>query len=592
MPTVKYRFFTLDYESNAVGLLDAVKNAIDKLSLRGLTSTLIQGKYDKFKIYKTSPDGNWGYTSDCPEKDGKDIRVAQEILLPGSGNVFQSLQITDLDHNGLITGDEAFKAKDVLTFEVLHEMSHALDDLFSSTSKWSLSTSFQNALRSDISALESKINRGIALQSEIQVVDAYNALSRGQIPLTITVPDPADPTKTLTKVINVPVLANPSNEFFADLFAVELGGINFVPGHYSPPITVSEFHNAIPSAYQFFVNDFLNLLNTNLPADPAGNRDCKTPPQPGKRKQGGPLGALISAGNAPRFDPLVLDLNRDGVQTLGLADSEIFTEIRDTGFMARSGWVSEGDGFLSLDRNQNGAIDGPEEFFGNQTLLSNSAYANDGFEALSEFDDNQDGVIDSNDSVYSSLKVFRADGQEFTLSDLGVSSISLLAQASGIVDSSGNTTVLTSSFAWNDGTRSQISDIDLVQDPFDSYFSGYADFEPMDYIGANFAGMGIVKDLNFAREDDTSGALDDLYQQVLQASDFDVQYELFDQLFLKWAGADSQPHSIPYLHMDGQILYAIKQFAGGILKFDTQGGPIPEDLPGAYQGEVDRKSVV
>jgi hypothetical protein len=62
-----------------------------------------------------------------------------------------------------------------------------------------------------------------------------------------------------------------------------------------------------------------------------------------------------------------------------------------------------GIAFLALDRNHNGRIDDGGELFGNHTRLTSSMDAANGFEALSEFDLNHDGVINAADPIWPSL---------------------------------------------------------------------------------------------------------------------------------------------------------------------------------------------
>ncbi|MDR0903429.1 MAG: hypothetical protein LBM59_02220 [Ruminococcus sp.] len=130
--------------------------------------------------------------------------------------------------------------------------------------------------------------------------------------------------------------------------------------------------------------------------------------------------------------PLVIDLDGDGFETTGQAGG-VYFDLDSNGFAEKTSWIGGGnDGFVTLDLNENGIIDGGAELFGNYTKLSDDTLAKDGFEALAEYDTNADGKIDSSDEVYDKLQVWVDNGNGTTenselhsLSDLGIVSIGL-----------------------------------------------------------------------------------------------------------------------------------------------------------------------
>ena len=132
-------------------------------------------------------------------------------------------------------------------------------------------------------------------------------------------------------------------------------------------------------------------------------------------------------------DPLILDIDGDGIQTTNPDTSTAYFDFDNSGSRTHSGWISAGDGFLVLDRNHNGTIDSGAELFSNFTPLANGALAANGFDALRDFDANKDGIIDRNDAIWSSLRIWRdangdgtsQSGELLGLDELGIISINL-----------------------------------------------------------------------------------------------------------------------------------------------------------------------
>jgi hypothetical protein len=110
--------------------------------------------------------------------------------------------------------------------------------------------------------------------------------------------------------------------------------------------------------------------------------------------------------------PLILDLNGDGIQTTDLF-SPVWFDLNGDGAPERvawtCGWTEEG--FLWLDLNRNGIVDGGRELFGQGTLLPSGETAANGFEALKVYDSpayggNGDGIVSEDDLIWSHLRLW------------------------------------------------------------------------------------------------------------------------------------------------------------------------------------------
>jgi len=125
---------------------------------------------------------------------------------------------------------------------------------------------------------------------------------------------------------------------------------------------------------------------------------------------------------APKQDPLVLDLDGDGLETSGVSAGARF-DLNADGRVERASIATGGDALLALDRNGNGLIDDGRELFGDQNGAVN------GFAELATYDANRDGRIDAQDAVFARLRLlsFGTEGAQVlaTLGDAGVRAITL-----------------------------------------------------------------------------------------------------------------------------------------------------------------------
>jgi hypothetical protein len=148
--------------------------------------------------------------------------------------------------------------------------------------------------------------------------------------------------------------------------------------------------------------------------------------------------------------PVIIDVDGSGFHLTDAADGVLF-DITGTGKPIQMAWTAKGaaNAFLALP-DADGLVDNGQQLFGNFTPQPASNNPN-GFAALAVYDlpangGNGDGIIDSRDAIYSSLRLWidaNHDGisqpeELHTLPSLGVISISLNYTLSRRVDQYGN----------------------------------------------------------------------------------------------------------------------------------------------------------
>src|SRR5574338_185909 len=149
----------------------------------------------------------------------------------------------------------------------------------------------------------------------------------------------------------------------------------------------------------------------------------------------------------PRRDPLVLDLDNDGVETVPVsATNPILFDLDADGLKAGTGWIKSDDGLLALHRDANALIDDGSELFGDATPLAAGGVAADGLAALADLDGNADGKIDARDSNFSQLRIWRDLNQDgisqsdelSALGEQGITAINLTRTAHSQTLGNGN----------------------------------------------------------------------------------------------------------------------------------------------------------
>ncbi len=164
--------------------------------------------------------------------------------------------------------------------------------------------------------------------------------------------------------------------------------------------------------------------------------------------------------------PLIIDLNGDGVGLISAAQSTTRFDWDGDGIADQTGWVDSNDGILVFDRNGDDIVSGGNEL----SFVNDRAGANSDLDGLRAFDSNGDGRFSSNDTSWSSFRIWRDansngisdTGELVSLEEAGIEAINLAGSAVNQAWGWGeNITINTGSIVRTNGTTTVFSDVAL-----------------------------------------------------------------------------------------------------------------------------------
>jgi Ca2+-binding RTX toxin-like protein len=170
------------------------------------------------------------------------------------------------------------------------------------------------------------------------------------------------------------------------------------------------------------------------------------------------------------LSPIILDLDGDGVEMVSIKKAKAGFDMNGDGIADDTGWAGKGDGFLVIDRNNDGKITGASEL----SFANEDKDARSDLEALAALDNNNDGVLNKNDARFGELKVWvdangngvTDAGELKTLTELGITEIGLRAQnregTAGIGD---NVLISTATFKRENGSTGTVGNVALAYKP-------------------------------------------------------------------------------------------------------------------------------
>ncbi|MDF7797800.1 hypothetical protein P4A91_25295, partial [Pseudomonas syringae] len=247
-------------------------------------------------------------------------------------------------------------------------------------------------------------------------------------------------------------------------------------------------------------------------------------------------------------DPLVLDLDGDGIETVSNTVGVVF-DFDGDGKKSGTGWVNADDGVVVLDRDGNGSITDGSEMFGVDTVLRSGLKARNGFEALADLDSNKNGRFDNADEQFKNVRVWQDLNQDGvsqaselkTLEYLGVASINVAGKDHGVVN---NENVISNLGSYTlvdtvsgEETTGIVGTIDFAQNTFYRKFPDAVVLDEVALYLPDMQGSGAVRDLREA-----SMLSDSLKQALANYTSVGTRQEqlaLIGGLLSAWAGTST-----------------------------------------------------
>ena len=251
-------------------------------------------------------------------------------------------------------------------------------------------------------------------------------------------------------------------------------------------------------------------------------------------------------------DPLILDLDGDGIETISVKDGVNF-DFDNNGFAEKTGWVGKDDGLLVRDINRNGQIDNGGELFGDLTVADGFEAAN-GFEALKYFDTNGDNIINHLDEIYSELRVWQDANQNgkvdagelHSLEELGIAGFDLNYENINETDASGNSHTQKGVYIKADGSTAVMEDVWFDKDAANTVVTDGTQYGELiketDEIKElpDIRGYGNQYSLHQAMLRDETGELQSLIEQYIAEGSAAQRKAMITNIIYVWTGVEDE----------------------------------------------------
>lgn len=269
----------------------------------------------------------------------------------------------------------------------------------------------------------------------------------------------------------------------------------------------------------------------------------------------------IAAALRRLMDPIIVDLDGDGVELTAKAGSGVVFDMDGDGVKEWTGWIGKDDAFLVIDANKNGQIDDINELIGDPFRS--------GFKELVTYDANGDNVLNAKDPAWAQMQLWRDansdgltnPGELLSLAQGGLAAIDLryttvhfTAEGNQIHESSVFEKIGGGSGALVDAWL----DVDNIARQVGDTATGNADLDAL----PNIRGYGDVPSLRQAMQAD--GALASLVVALvnLKPEQLGGTRDMVENIIYRWAGTGAVASDSRGANFDGRDLATLEKFLG------------------------------
>ncbi|WP_299735287.1 tandem-95 repeat protein [uncultured Endozoicomonas sp.] len=165
--------------------------------------------------------------------------------------------------------------------------------------------------------------------------------------------------------------------------------------------------------------------------------------------------------------PVVIDLDGDGIEIIGVDESETYLDVDGDGDQEKTAWVSGDDGFIITDLDGDGTLSSMDELF----IAQQTEEHDTDLEALAKlYDSNQDDVLNSEDEKFEDILIFQDknqngvadEGEIITLAEAGITEISVVSDKQQKILDDGSIIHGQTTYTKADGSEGIIGDVELA----------------------------------------------------------------------------------------------------------------------------------